>query len=180
MVARSILLNPAMYQMWLRRSEAFQLTLHEQKGNEMKAFLISLMLAFLYPYAACAYEIPQKVDEKLAIKLAHLATGAPINHIFIDNPDGFDDPVHPFIIYQLIGDHDGTEGWFAINPWTGDVWNIMAGDNCIHYDTPALGKELTKIRARFTKAELREYTRLSELRPGRISDLEPCGSPGGS
>jgi len=144
------------------------------------SLLVQMILIVVLSIPVYAEEVPQKVNNRLGSELVYLIT----KHKGILSVPGvydhFDDPEHPFLMYHLLGEHSGTAGWFAVNIWTGDVWNTMGGDNCIHYDTPALRQEIDKIKARFTKAELREYKRLSELRPGRISDLGPCGSPGGS
>jgi len=133
------------------------------------ALILGLFLAFSTP--AFAVEVEEKVDKELGEELVALANV--VGHGALDGgwrEDGF-------FIYQLWGESYGTKGWFAVNPWTGDVWDTMAGPNCKHYTTPALAKEQEQIKKRFTKAELKEYKHLSELKPRRLYDLELCGSP---
>ena len=59
---------------------------------------------------------------------------------------------------------DGSGGYFAVNPWTGDVWDMW--DCGKQYSTPGLRKAQAVIRKRFSPAELKEYPRLRDLNPG--------------
>jgi len=126
-----------------------------------------------FPRALMEIGIEEKVDRELGFKLVHLAQGA--NHGALDG--GSPDDIIPFLIYQELGKYEGTVDWLAVNPWTGDVWDVDAGPDCIRLTSPALLKEQEQIKKRFSPAELKEYSRLSELMPIRIPLLEPCGSP---
>ncbi|HUC60433.1 MAG TPA: hypothetical protein VMF53_00605, partial [Alphaproteobacteria bacterium] len=60
---------------------------------------------------------------------------------------------------------DGSFGYFAVNPWTGDVWNLWG---CHKMSTPALRKSQAAIRKRFTADESKHYAELRRLKPGCI------------
>jgi hypothetical protein len=53
-------------------------------------------------------------------------------------------------------------GYFAVNPWTGDVWALWGYRKL---STPALRKSQAGIRRRFARDELQQYARLRRLRP---------------
>ena len=76
-----------------------------------------------------------------------------------------------FLIYQVLGKYEGTATWLAVNPWTGDVWNM---DECKLLSNPALQKAQAKIKDQFSAKELKEYERLHSIKPYREYDLEPC------
>ena len=57
---------------------------------------------------------------------------------------------------------EGSFGFFAVNPWTGDVWNLWG---CHRLSTPALRKSQGAIRRRFGREELKQYARLRRLKP---------------
>jgi len=57
---------------------------------------------------------------------------------------------------------DGTFGFFAVNPWTGDVWALWG---CHKLSTAALRKSQAEIRRHFPPAKLKRYDQLSGLRP---------------
>jgi hypothetical protein len=57
---------------------------------------------------------------------------------------------------------EGSFGFFAVNPWTGDVWNLWG---CQRLSTPALRKSQAAIRRHFTREELKQYARLRRLKP---------------
>jgi hypothetical protein len=57
---------------------------------------------------------------------------------------------------------EGSFGYFAVNAWTGDVWNLWG---CHRLSTPALRKSQAAIRRRFTLDEMKQYARLRRLKP---------------
>jgi hypothetical protein len=76
-----------------------------------------------------------------------------------------DDASPPFFVFQGIIGHGAADsfGFFAVNPWTGDVWSLFG---CKWLSTPTLRKSQAEIRSRFTPDELKEYPRLHRLNPG--------------
>lgn len=68
-------------------------------------------------------------------------------------PDGD----HFFYQFQGLGPRGGSFGYFAVNPWTGDVWNEW---NCAFPTTPAFRRAQAKIRQSYAPAELWKYQRL--------------------
>ncbi|HZK90298.1 MAG TPA: hypothetical protein VFC56_09150 [Stellaceae bacterium] len=68
---------------------------------------------------------------------------------------------HPFFEFYGITEVSSF-GYFAVNPWTGDVWALWG---CRRLSTPALRKSQAAIRRRFSPAELRQYPRLHRLKP---------------
>lgn len=78
-----------------------------------------------------------------------------------------------FYVMQGIGPM-ANFGWFAVNAWTGDVWNL-GGSNCEQLSNTVLREEQKKIKKQFIDKE--EYKRLHNLKPRRMYDLEFCGSP---
>lgn len=163
-----------MFPRLLAQSNAYRLILCEQ-GNHMRTNLIFLTyIIWAFASSASAGEIPEKVSIELGNKLIGIAHGWPPERK-IEPPDGYDGPDDPFYIYQELGQYVGTAGWYAVNPWTGDVWDIMG--NCEHLTNSILQKEQEKIKMKFSKSEMKEYKRLNALKPRRMYDLEPCGSP---
>jgi hypothetical protein len=129
--------------------------------------IISLLL--LLPEKVCAV---QQIDENAAHKLGILALiGTPDEGGALES--SFDTPNDDgFYVMQGWGRHS-TFGWFAVNAWTGDMWNL-GGSNCTHLSNPTLRKEQKKIKKQFK--DKKEYERLSRLKPRRMYDLEFCGS----
>jgi hypothetical protein len=70
----------------------------------------------------------------------------------------------PFFVYYGLSETpaEGAFGYFAVNPWTGDVWALSG---CHKLTTPALRKSQMEIRKRFTREELQQYARLRRLKP---------------
>ena len=62
---------------------------------------------------------------------------------------------------------NGSFGFFAVNPWTGDVWALWG---CHKLSTPALRKSQAEIRRRFSPRDLTRYARLSRLKPDCVVD----------
>jgi len=125
-----------------------------------------------FPWPVITENLAPKVDNELGFKLLALAKGAKHGNLY-----GGPDDMSPFLIYEEAGKYVGLPVWYAINPWTGDIWNVFPGKDCKHLVNPALVQEQQEIKKRFSTEELKEYKRLSELKPYRMSDFKPCGSP---
>lgn len=114
--------------------------------------------------SAFAQDIEIKVGKEEAVMLASLALPGAAGSF-----EGELSPRSLFYIFQGLHSDPGKEGsatfgFFAVNPWTGDVWDLW--DCGKRYRTPALRKAQAAIRKRFTPAELKEYPRLRDLKPG--------------
>lgn len=72
-----------------------------------------------------------------------------------------------FVFQGIYPDRDGSFGWFAVNPWTGDVWDYWFCQG--RYSTPALEAEILKLKERFRPYELLRYEELRRLNPGCIA-----------
>jgi len=107
-------------------------------------------------------KIPRKIDEPTAERLAAEAVLGGEKHLEAFDDQGNVDP--PFFEYYGINDPpaEGGFGYFAVNPWTGDVWALWG---CHRLSTPALRKSQASIRREFTREELRQYPRLRRLKP---------------
>jgi hypothetical protein len=112
--------------------------------------------------ATHAADIPWKLDEKTAQALAALAAGDGANPGDLDPDLPTNDP--PFFVFDGISPPpaEGSFGFFAVNPWTGDVWALWG---CRKLSTPALRKLQAEIRQRFTREELKQYAKLRNLKP---------------
>ncbi len=114
-------------------------------------------------------EIPFKIDEPTANRLA--AEGADHRARPKDlwyEGEGRMSP--PFFVYNGVRPppaESGSFGFFAVNPWTGDVWALWG---CKRLSTPALRKSQAEIRQRFTADELKQYPKLRRLQPRCITD----------
>ena len=118
-------------------------------------------------YAAAAQEIPWKIDELAGQRLA--AEG---DHGAATGLDYFDYDSNispPFLVYHGLTKPpvEGSFGYFAVNPWTGDVWELW---DCRRLSTPALRKSQAAIRRRFTPEEMQQYARLRRLKPECTND----------
>jgi hypothetical protein len=110
-------------------------------------------------------KIPWKIDEPTAHRLAseaYYATDADVRYFDYDPGLG-----RPFFVYYGVSapPAEGAFGYFAVNPWTGDVWNLWG---CHRLSTPILRKSQAEIRRRFTRDELAQYDRLRRLKPDCI------------
>jgi hypothetical protein len=76
----------------------------------------------------------------------------------------FDRQDHSFFVFAALGGEFGTApvGWLAVNPWTGDVWDVWL---CKRLSTAPLRKSQAAIRRRFRPEELRQYARFRKKRP---------------
>jgi flagellum-specific peptidoglycan hydrolase FlgJ len=113
---------------------------------------------------ACAAkeQIPWKIDEPAAQRLAAEANFNADK--YLGSLDYASNMGHPFFVYYGINDAPaiGGFGYFAVNPWTGDVWALWG---CHRMSTPALRKSQAAIRRRFTREEMKQYVRLRRLKP---------------
>ena len=121
-----------------------------------------------------AAEIPWKIDEPTAQRLA-----AEAHYGSVKNVDSFDYASNmspPFFVYYGVNDApaEGSFGYFAVNPWTGDVWALWG---CYKLTTPALRKSQAAIRRRFTRSELQQYARLRRRKPECIVELPEKQKP---
>jgi hypothetical protein len=129
-----------------------------------------LLVESVNPASVCVgseiIEIPWKIDEPTAQRLAaegHYGADKHLDSFDYDN--NISSSLVPyFFIYYGLNDApaEGGFGYFAVNPWTGDVWALWG---CHRLYTPALRKSQAAIRRRFTRGELKQYARLRRLRP---------------
>jgi hypothetical protein len=112
--------------------------------------------------AARAAEISWKIDEPAAQRLAAEAHYGADKRLDVFDYDSNLSP--PFFVYYGLTEPpvEGSFGYFAVNPWTGDAWALWG---CRKLSTPALRKSQAEIRRRFTHEELKQYARLRRLKP---------------
>jgi hypothetical protein len=105
-------------------------------------------------------EIPRKIDQNIARHLIGEAYGAAYERWLEPAPRMSDS----FFVFDGLNKPpvNGSFGFFAVNPWTGDVWALWG---CHKLSTPALRQSQAEIRRRFTRAEMKQRTRLSRLKP---------------
>jgi hypothetical protein len=109
-------------------------------------------------------KIPFKLDEPGAERLAAEGVGHGTTTEDLIYADNISDKPVPFFVYQGLSPPpaEGSFGFFAVNPWTGDVWDLWG---CRRLSTPALRKSQAEIRKRFTSTELKQYSKLRRLEP---------------
>jgi hypothetical protein len=110
--------------------------------------------------------ISYKIDEPTACELLPLANSQASRCEDYDYQGDFDSAAYPFYPYEWLGLHGDPLGWFAVNPWTGDVWDIW---NCKHITSNALKKKQDRIRQRFTADEIKQYDQLAAIKPTCIN-----------
>ncbi|MGH7047251.1 MAG: hypothetical protein ACREE2_12790 [Stellaceae bacterium] len=112
---------------------------------------------------------PWKIDQPTAQHLAAEAVYGGVKYLgFFDyDSDVTDNFTPPFIVFDGLSKSpaEGSFGFFAVNPWTGDVWSLW---DCNRLSTPALRKSQAAIRRRFHRAHTNQYGRLRRLKPERI------------
>jgi hypothetical protein len=123
---------------------------------------------------ADAKELPFKIDAAAARRLVLEAIGQDASHLLSNDSDPMDiydnegnrvrtvDGVStspPFFTFTGISPPPaaGFFGFYAVNPWTGDVWELR---ECKKLSTPALRRSQAKIRKQFTLDERRRYAKL--------------------
>lgn len=112
-------------------------------------------------------DIPWKIDQLTAQRLAVEAYLPQQRMGMFDPSPGMS---APFFVFDGLNESpaNGSFGFFAVNPWTGDVWDLWG---CFRLMTPALHLSQFEIRQRFSQDELKHYAELSSLRPDCIVDL---------
>jgi len=125
--------------------------------------LLGCTVLLFHGIAASTAQIPWKIEEPTAQRLAAEAHYGADEYLDAFNYDG-DTMSPPFFVYYGLNEPPGEGGfsYFAVNPWTGDVWALWG---CHKLSTPALRKSQEEIRKRFTREELKQYTRLRRLKP---------------
>lgn len=110
--------------------------------------------------AAREIRIPWKINESAAQRLAAEGDNSATGLEYFD----YDSNSGSFFVYNGLTKPpaEGSFGFFAVNPWTGDVWNLWG---CHRLSTPALRKSQGPIRRRFSREELKQYARLRRLKP---------------
>jgi hypothetical protein len=133
-----------------------------RKASHHLIAVAAALLPLCCAAAAQRAEIPWKIDEPTAERL--VAEGWDHGRL----PGVLDyDPKMRRRFFEFYGistapESEGGFGYFAVNPWTGDVWDLWG---CHKLSTPALRKSQAKIRRRFTREELKQYPRLAALKP---------------
>jgi len=117
---------------------------------------------------ADAKKIPFKIDEPAANRLAAEGAGHGATEEDLIYADNMSNKPIPFFVYQGLSPPpaDGSFGFFAVNPWTGDVWALWG---CRRLSTPALRKSQAEIRKQFTPQERKQYVKLRHLQPECIT-----------
>lgn len=107
-----------------------------------------------------AAELARKIDERTAQRLAAESYDHGVGAKWFDFDPGMS---HRFFEFDGVNQSgNGSFGFFAVNPWTGEVWALWG---CRKLSTPASLKSQAAIRRRFTHQELKHYARLSRLKP---------------
>ncbi len=129
-------------------------------------------VALIYFVATIMIGVSGALAESVAVKVGrkeaqHLAGRAVWNNAradvrYLDFQPGM---AEPFITFQGVSPRS-TFGYYAVNPWTGDVWAL---GSCHKMTTPALSKAQEAIHRRFTAEEDRDYARLRDIKPWCIS-----------
>ena len=112
--------------------------------------------------SAWGEDIPKKIDEDMALRLAAESNHGGLKYLDSYDYEGPSTWTPPFYEFDGLGPVTGSFGFFAVNPWTGDVWSLW---DCKKLGTPASRRDLAKIRERFTAEELKQYAKLSRLHP---------------
>jgi hypothetical protein len=123
---------------------------------------------------ADAKELPFKIDALTARRLVLEAIGQNASHLLSNDGDPMEiydnqgnlvrtvegmSTSPPFFTFTGISPPpaEGSFGFYAVNPWTGDVWELR---DCRRLSTPALRRSQAEIRKRFTPEERRRYAQL--------------------
>jgi hypothetical protein len=119
------------------------------------------MIVLCHGVATMAADIQWKIDEPTAQRLAAEAHYGADKYLDAFNYASTMSP--PFFVYYALNEPpaEGGFGYFAVNPWTGDVWTLWG---CRKLSIPALRKSQAEIRKRFTRDELKQYARLRGLK----------------
>ncbi|HYM31354.1 MAG TPA: hypothetical protein VEU47_08660 [Candidatus Cybelea sp.] len=121
-----------------------------------------MTLVFDHCAASEAVDIPFKIDEPAAARIAAEAVGdAHTTEEFKYSGAHVDYPFYDFDL-RPGPPSKASFGYFAVNPWTGDVWALWG---CFKVPSPAARKSQAKIRRQFTREELKQYPRISQIKP---------------
>jgi hypothetical protein len=113
-------------------------------------------------------DLPYQIDEQTAHKLAALANDGSTKWIDVYDYEGDNSQMSPpFFSYDELGKYEGSAGFFAVNPWTGEVWALWG---CHKISTPASLEIQARIKRRFTGEKSKQYERLSRLKPECVID----------
>jgi hypothetical protein len=123
--------------------------------------LVDAVLLLRNGVSARQIAIPFKIDEDAAQRLAAEGDHGTTSGLEYFEPDTRSGP---FYVFDGLNKPpaEGSFGFFAVNPWSGDVWNLWG---CHRLSTPALRKSQAAIRRRFTAEQLKQYDRLRRLKP---------------
>ena len=121
-----------------------------------------MLLAMSRSAAGQPADIPWKIDEPTAERL--VVEGWPYGKLpgVLDYDPGMSRRFFEFYGISTARGSEGGFGYFAVNPWTGDVWALWG---CHRLSTPRLRRAQRQIRRRFTREELKQYSRLVGLKP---------------
>jgi hypothetical protein len=124
-----------------------------------RVLLLGLLLLTVSQRHALAENVPKKIDIQQAKLLVY--------EVLEMKPDGSLDydikANYPtFFYFQGLGPEAGSYGAFAVNYWTGDIWDLWG---CRRITSALLRKSQAHIRSLFTKDERKEYPRLHSLKP---------------
>lgn len=122
----------------------------------LRTVLALLLLLLLTGKTPAKETIAPKIDRQMARYLVGLVES--------DKASSFDYSPKmgaPFFTFQALSPAS-TVGFFSANPWTGEVWALWG---CYKINSPTLRKEQAAIRRKFAPAELKQYKRLSALKP---------------
>jgi hypothetical protein len=111
-----------------------------------------------------AENIPRKLTAEDAFAILEMTLRGGSNYGGVD--DATSPRSQPFFLFQGIGRYSATIGWWAVNPWTGDMWTVWFCDDEKRLDSPFLLKARAMFKRRFSQEELKQYERLRELKPG--------------
>lgn len=123
--------------------------------------LIAAAMILCHGVTASETRIPWKINESTARRLAaegHYGADKGLEYFDYDSKSG------SFFVFDGLTKPpaEGSFGFWAVNPWTGDVWALWG---CHRLSTPALRKSQAAIRRRFTPTEMKQYARFRRLKP---------------
>lgn len=139
------------------RAGAFELIVRASR------YIAAAAVALWCPIApARRLDVPWKIDEPTAERL--VAEGWRHGKLpgVLDYDPGMSRRFFEFYGITTSPGSEGGFGYFAVNPWTGDVWALWG---CHQLSTPTLRRSQAQIRRRFTHDELKQYPRLARFKP---------------
>jgi hypothetical protein len=128
-------------------------------------FLITLLSFNAYADENPAYKIDADTAVRLVIETSCCKPLKTLSHAQFDKYKSrywrADLTPNNDIPFFLFSDFDGA-GAYAVNPWTGEVWDRW---HCEKVDSPMAKKERTEIYKRFTPEEKKQYVKLALMKP---------------